>query len=137
MEWILDADISAFDSYEDVRGKTVAEERPTGEGRGSDPYFDHKVNPLKCPLCDFVGSDYQRTRTHFKKHDTDVTVKTVITNQCLVCENTFADNQCARQNCRSMEKNNTCPARNRPGSNKFGPAAINKINEVVCGICNE
>ena len=40
MEWALDADISDLDSYEDVSGKKVAEERPTGEWSGNDPYFD-------------------------------------------------------------------------------------------------
>ena len=92
---------------------------------------------MKCPLCELVGSDYQRTRAHFKTLDTDIIVKMVLTNQCLVCETFCTDSLCARQRCRNLHKHKRCPAQNRAGSNTFGSPRVKHIEEEICSICNE
>ena len=63
MEWILDVDISEFDSCEDVNTRCERTQENTSE---NNPNFDNKGNNLTFPLCDFVGRDFQRTRAHFK-----------------------------------------------------------------------
>jgi hypothetical protein len=107
MEWILDTDINKFDSCEDV---SIKSERTTGNTSENDPNFDQRGNPLKCPMCEIVGRDFQRTRAHFKTHNTDILVKTILTNQCPVCEKTFTDTMCARQHGKSLQRNKKCPA---------------------------
>ena len=106
MDWIFDANIEAFDSCEDVTTKT---QRNTGTTRENDPLHDEKGNSLKCPKCEFVGADYQRTRAHYKTHDTDIIVKTFLTNQCPVCDKTFTDTMCARQHGKTLQKNKKMP----------------------------
>ena len=134
MDWIHDVNLEEFDSCEDV---AVRIERITGNTCENDPNYDAKGNPLKCPVCEFVGKDYQRARAHFKTHDTDILVKTILTNQCPVCDKTFTDTMCARQQGQSLQKSKMCPAQHRTGSNKFGPTGVKQIDEHTCGICNE
>ena len=86
MECLLEFDSSELDSYEDVSGRKVTENRQPFNISTEDPNVECTGNPLKCPLCDFVGRNVQKTRTHFKVHDSDMIVKTVIINQRPVCE---------------------------------------------------
>ena len=134
MDWILDADIDEFDSCEDV---CIRNERNTGNTCENNPNFDQKGNSLRCPMCEFVGKDFQRTRAHFKTHDTDILVKTILTNRCPVCDKTFTDTMCARQHGKSLQTNKECPAQHRTGSNKFGPNSVKQIEEHTCGICKQ
>ena len=41
------------------------------EGEDEREEEDDKDGEVKCPMCDYIGADWQRMRTHFKIHDTD------------------------------------------------------------------
>ena len=92
MDWIYDVNVDEFDSCEEVSNR---KERSAGITKENYPFHNEKGSPLKCPVCEFVGTDYQRARAHFKTHDTDIMVKTILTNQCPVCDKTFTDTMCA------------------------------------------
>ena len=134
MEWILDADISEFDSYEDV---CVRIERTQGTTSENDPNYDQKGNPLKCPLCDFVGRDYQRTRAHFQTYDTDILVKTVLTNQCPVCEKTSTDTLCARQHAKRLQKTKHVLLRTELDQINSTPSVLRKLKKTRVAFVEE